>query len=288
MRLIKPLYRIIEQEPGINGVYRMIEYAGRVCYKSEDKITEDSAKAFVDRMIKSGHGAMLEHGTVYLAIIATSPEVRKYEMNPYSRVKKISVDGINGRAYITTNYRVLVENKWLDDLQYICEPTEYHEKRVTVKWTCDRGISHEFVRHRVFSFAQESTRYCNYSKDKFGNELTFIRPSWLEDINSNSDFENYLYKSELAYFNLLSGTIPYDSGWKPQQARAILPNAIKTELVMTGFLSDWSHFFELRCAPSAHPDAQKLAKQLLIKLHEMYPGKFDDLYNKYIENGNNE
>lgn len=191
-------------------------------------------------------------------------------------------------AYVTMNYRHIVENNWLDDLQYICEPTEYHEKRVTVKWTCDRGISHEFVRHRVFSFAQESTRYCNYSKDKFGNELTFIRPSWLEDINSNSDFENYLCKSELAYFNLLSGTIPYDSGWKPQQARAILPNAIKTELVMTGFLSDWSHFFELRCAPSAHPDAQKLAKQLLIKLHEMYPGKFDDLYNKYIENGNND
>lgn len=282
MKIIKPDFEIWNQEEGLKGVYKQIERAGRVCYKSEDKITENSAKEFVDRMIKLGHGAMLEHGTVYLTITATSPEVRKYEINPYSRVKKISVDGINGRAYITTNYRVLVENNRLDDLQYQVEPTEYHEKRITAKFICDRGVSHEFVRHRVMSFAQESTRYCNYSKDKFGNELTFILPPWVDERQlgeqnsqelliqmgslSNPTYTqedlNELYflfslaSSEVQYFNLIN------NGWKPQQARAVLPNSLKTELVVTGFASDWEHFFKLRDAGSAHPQARELAHPL--------------------------
>lgn len=269
MRLIKPSFEIIEQQPGILGLYKQIELAGRTCYKSEDKITPDSAAAFVDRMIKSGHGAMLEHGTVYLMkeseFINTyiHPEegeeqecnpLLKYYDNAYSHVRQEHTTG--WFVYVTTNLRVLVENGWTDDLKYICEPTEYHEKRITVRFICDRGVSHEFVRHRVFSFAQESTRYCNYSKDKFGNELTFIQPLWLEDIDSNLDFKDCLQHSELAYFNLL------DRGWKPQQARAILPNSLKTELVMTGFVSDWKHFFKLRDAGSAHPQAQELAKPL--------------------------
>lgn len=286
MKLIESSVQIIEEK----DPYKMIELAGRTCYKSEDKITENSAKEFVDRMIKLSHGAMLEHGTVYLTITAASPEVRKYEINPYSRVKKISVDGINGRAYITTNYRVLVENKWLDDLKYQCDPTPSHEKRITAKFICDRGVSHEFVRHRVFSFAQESQRYCNYSKDKFNNECTFIIPSWLNDFpeciirdsisgcmwpsdyyreNLDGSFRgnvifmthtkyliDSLFRAEKSYNNLIN------SGWKPQQARAILPNATKTELVMTGFESDWEHFFELRCSGAAHPDAKKLADEL--------------------------
>lgn len=277
MRLIESSVQIIEEK----DPYKMIELAGRTCYKSEDKITENSAKEFVDRMIKLGHGAMLEHGTVYLTITATSPEVRKYEINPYSRVKKISVDGINGRAYITTNYRVLVENKWLDDLKYQCDPTPSHEKRITVKFICDRGVSHEFVRHRVFSFAQESQRYCNYNKDKFNNELTFIKPTWLNiptgdytywdgdwcDIDNmkiqlpsdNGIADNFLWclnNAGMQYRLLIN------KGLKPQEARAILPNAIKTELVMTGFESDWEHFFELRCSGAAHPDAKKLADEL--------------------------
>lgn len=164
MRLIKPSYSIIEQPSGLEGVYKMIEIAGRTCYRSHDKITEDSAKAFVDRMIKSGHGAMLEHGTVYLDIPWNATEeafslqlklrIYKYDNNKYSRI----VDTEEHHSYITTNLRVLVENGWLDDLQYICEPTEYHIKRVSVRFICDRGVSHEFVRHRVMSFAQESTR----------------------------------------------------------------------------------------------------------------------------------
>lgn len=150
MRLIKPSYKIIEQEPSINGIYKMIEYAGRVCCKSEDKVTEDSAKPFVDRMIKSGHGAVLEHGTVYLQIKSRDAEnyhlfYNKYSSNPHSYIN-VGRGCMWNTLYITTNYRVLVENNWLDDLQYICEPTEFHEKRVTVHFICDRGVSHkEFV-----------------------------------------------------------------------------------------------------------------------------------------------
>lgn len=168
MKLIKPYFEIIEQEPGLEGIYKQIELAGRTCYKSEDKITETSAKGFVDRMIKSGHGAMLEHGTVYLAIPMTTyaPEaVNTYLNNPYSKVNEcnefIFIDKYKNKVSawcITTNLRVLVENDCLEDLEFLCEPTEYHEKRVTVRFVCDRGVSHEFVRHRVFSFAQESTR----------------------------------------------------------------------------------------------------------------------------------
>lgn len=282
MKLIESSVQIIEEK----DPYKMIELAGRTCYKSEDKITENSAKEFVDRMIKLGHGAMLEHGTVYLTITATSPEVRKYEINPYSRVKKISVDGINGRAYITTNYRVLVENKWLDDLKYQCDPTPSHEKRITVKFICDRGVSHEFVRHRVFSFAQESQRYCNYNKDKFNNELTFIRPTWL-----NIPTGNYTYwDGDWCDIDNMKIQLPSDNGvadnflWclnnagmqyrllinkglKPQEARGVLPNATKTELVMTGFESDWEGFFKLRCSGAAHPDAKKLADELKLLMN---------------------
>lgn len=283
MRLINSGLEILEQQPGLDGVYKIIEQAGRICYKSEDKITEGSAKAFVDRMIKSGHGAMLEHGTVYLKLPTGLQLSDKYEKNKYSVITL--TPGIDPYWAVTTNYRVLVENNWLDDLQYICEPTEFHEKRVTVKWTCDRVTGESFLRHRVFSFARESTRYCNYSKDKFGNEITFIIPSWDYFLSANYNgidyfdgdyFEHALRDAEKYYFKLLK------QGWKPQQARQVLPFAIHSPLVMTGFLSDWIHFFELRCAPSAHPDAQKLAKELLVKLNEMYPGKFDELYNKYI------
>lgn len=289
MKLIESSVQIIEEK----DPYKMIELAGRTCYKSEDKITEDSAKEFVDRMIKLGHGAMLEHGTVYLKIDLHEPNhtimpdmnvclfrtnfVDKYIFNKYSKVNVIPREV----AYITTNIRVLVENEWLDDLQYQCEPTEHHEKRITAKFICDRGVSHEFVRHRVFSFAQESQRYCNYNKDKFGNEITFIKPTWLDiptgdytywdgdwcDLNKmriqlpsdNGIADNFLWclnNAETQYRLLIN------KGLKPQEARGILPNATKTELVMTGFESDWKHFFELRCSSKAHPDAKKLADEL--------------------------
>ena len=268
MKLINSKVEILEPTGyTIDDIYKQIEIAGRTCYKSEDKITPTSAKEFVDRMIKSGHGAMLEHGTVYLRIPIQDGNAEKYKRNHYSAVNIVSVDRVNGRAFITTNYRVLVENNWLEDLKYICEPTEFHEKRISVRWTCDRGVSHEFVRHRVFSFAQESTRYCNYSKDKFGHEITYIQPCWEMQKDEEELFLLQLEQAQNAYNALIS------SGWKPQQARAILPNALKTELVMTGFESDWKHFFELRCNTAAHPDARKLALELYNKLYNKEYGK---------------
>ena len=154
MRLIKPSYQIIEQKSGLDGVYRIIEQVGRVCYKSEDKISENTYKDFVDRMIKSGHGAILEHGTIYLYsptydYVNANGEVEygnpleRYEDDCYSVVRQDRDNqGVEG-YYVTTNYRVLVENNLRDDLQYICEPTEFHEKRYTVKFICDRGVSHK-------------------------------------------------------------------------------------------------------------------------------------------------
>lgn len=309
MKLIKPSFTIIEQGPGIECIYKQIEIAGRTCYRSENKITETSAKDFVDRMVKSGHGAMLEHGTVYLTFHVKDPSIigkeeynnqqaelntliQKYANNKYSIVK---VNHYHDTAFITTNYRVLIENNWVNDLKYLCEPTVFHEKRICVKFICDRGVTHEFVRHRVFSFAQESTRYCNYSKDKFGNELTFIIPCWVdksilkeaeETVTNNDNYKNlireYYYRfsakqeewfksksvapeinfiidlqtTEQLYLDLIN------RGWTAQEARTILPNAVKTELVMTGFVKDWEHFFHLRCASSAHPQARELAQPL--------------------------
>lgn len=273
MKLIESSVQIIEEK----DPYKMIELAGRTCYKSEDKITEDSAKEFVDRMIKLGHGAMLEHGTIYLKIQEINGHIppamlywRDSTNQKYSKVRtRLESDSPYSTnyevLYVTTNLRVLVENNRLADLQYQVKPTEYHEKRITAKFICDRGVSHEFVRHRVFSFAQESTRYCNYSKDKFGNELTFIKPSWSYFKNTSYKdvgyfdgdvFESSLKKAESYYFKLI------EKGWKPQQARQVLPNATKTELVMTGFESDWEGFFKLRCSGAAHPDAKKLADEL--------------------------
>lgn len=316
MNLIKPSFEIWEQSVGLEGVYKQIEKVGRVCYKSEDKITESSAKPFVDRMIKSGHGAMLEHGTVYLKITYKDTDFTTlcmfYGKNKYS-VLSHSED--NKIYYITTNYRVLVENNHLSDLKYLCEPTEFHERRITVHFVCDRGVSHEFVRHRVMSFAQESTRYCNYSKDKFGNELTFIIPCWLdipegkaywhdginyrvgstkenpfgESVNFKAwvnkksnyvevcDYIQALDSAEEAYFRLMDkwenrvADRRYTTGfkgnpWTPQQARAVLPNSLKTELVVTGFTSDWNHFFDLRARGTTgapHPQAKELAEPLM-------------------------
>lgn len=300
MKLIKPYFEILEQKPRniiipsdmeigpkmvrqelIDTVYRQIEIAGRTCYKSEDKITPDSAAKFVERMAKSGHGAMLEHGTVYLFLTMSSrQQYFKYCSNPYS-VANSTGEAEKGtwNGFVTTNYRVLVENGWLDDLEYICNPSKEHERRITVRFVCDRGVSHEFVRHRVFSFAQESTRYCNYSKDKFGNEVTYILPNWMDEIQLGTHnstkiliqadgFQEFSANNqeicEIAFMSTLAqAEVNYNTlirlGWKPQQARAVLPNSLKTELVMTGFVSQWTEFFRLRCASNAHPQAQELA-----------------------------
>lgn len=300
MKLINSSVEIIPQEPELLGIYKQIEKCGRTCYKSEDKMTEDSAKAFVDRMIDSNHTAMLEQSAVYLKIpiddynrIVDDHDFGFWR-NPYSYFNSVSCIHY---MCISTNLRVLYEHHYMELLDFVVDPTEQEfkdkvfERRITVKFICDRGVSHELVRHRQLSFAQESTRYCNYSKDKFENEITFIIPTWLQlntgkyelttDNNGNpiiagdgllkpfnatdkeSVFLGNLITCENSYMTLIS------KGCTPQEARQVLPNALKTEVCVTGFVSDWKKFFELRFfgyTGKPHPDMHKLATELFFKM----------------------
>lgn len=175
-------------------------------------------------------------------------------------------------AYVTMNYRHIVENGWEDDLKYLCEPTEHHLKRTSVHIITNRSISHELVRHRAFSFCMESQRYCNYSKGKFDNEVTFIIPTWVNTHCPNGEqkgpsttdiiWSDACKEAETSYITLLQ------DGWKPQEAREVLPNSTKTELIMTGFDLDWKQFFELRCSKAAHPMMQELAKKIKDLIHD--------------------
>ena len=270
MKLIKPSFEIIEQQASLEGIYKMIELAGRTCYKSEDRITEDSAETFVERMMKMKHLSTCEFGTVYLYIDYHNPSfgkiIDKYSSNEYSKCIVFP-----NEVCISSNYRVLVENNWLDDLKYLCEPTEYHHKRYTVKFICDRGILAEFTRHRKFSFMAESSRYNNYSKNKFNNELTFIKPCWTNipegnygDVFNPKEPDITLAPNEYAFIDILREIEKYyigltNNGWKAEQARNVLPLSLKTELYMCGFVEDWGQFFKLRTASNAHPQARELA-----------------------------
>ena len=294
MKLIKPKAELLLQQPGLEGVYKQIELAGRTCYKSTNKITEDSAKPFVDRMINSRHTAMLEHGTVYLKDESwIGSTLKKYAHNKYSRYKDVHLESEEVEEgyrehkrgyYVTTNLRVLVENGWLDDLKYICEPTEYHEKRYTFRLTTSIGVTRELNRHRVNSIAEQSTRYCNYSKDKFGNEVTFCLPSWLsntEYTKMNSE-ERIFFRScehaEFDYLRLIS------KGWKPQQAREVLPLCTATEIIHTAYASDWRHFFDLRyfgTTGAPHPNMVELTG-LMAKEADKY-GIWKELCNQNVE-----
>ena len=362
MKLIESSVEYIPQEEGLEGIYKQIELAGRTAYHSQDKITPDSAKDFVDRMIKSKHGAALEHGTVYLMVHTIAPEdwdkkigrhrrftiddcrdylrtnptydnsgeenwwakeanhkahvmAVKYADNPYSKVKIVLtkhelntkdgviltptgdmpiIEKVTGKVIsvfntilITTNLRVLVENNWLDDLQYLCSPTEFHEKRYTMRFTCSRAIANELVRHRTMSFLQESTRYINYSKERLGGELTLIRPdrsAWEKTDISNGDaywaMLRLLDDIELVYMQAIR------EGVKPEIARDVLPNATKTELIMTGFSSDWGFLMDLRLfekTGKVHPDMLDLMKKLKAEAEKAgiwndimsYPSKFE-------------
>ena len=204
MKIISPNVEILTPLDG-RAVLQHIERCGRVCYKSEDKITDTSAAAFVAGIIKRGHEAVLEHFNI------------------------------------------------------------------TVKFICDRGVSHEIVRHRLASYCQESTRYCNYSKDGFGGEITVIQPCYLATCGARYQmWKEACEAAETAYFNMLN------FGCSPQEARAVLPNSLKTEVVMTANLREWRHFFNLRTAPAAHPQMREVAKMLLKQMREMVPGVFDD------------
>ena len=271
MKLIKQSFEILEQKDfTIKGIKQFIERCGRVSHKSEDRITEDSAKTFVERMMNMKHLSTCEFGTVYLYIDYHNPSfgkiIDKYSSNEYSKCIVFP-----NEVCISSNYRVLVENNWLDDLKYLCKPTEYHHKRYTVKFICDRGILAEFTRHRKFSFMAESSRYNNYSKNKFNNELTFIKPCWTNipegnygDIFNPKEPDITLAPNEYAFIDILRESEKYyigltNNGWKAEQARNILPLCLKTELYMCGFAEDWEKFFELRTASNAHPQARELA-----------------------------
>lgn len=205
MRVMKPGFEIIDKIDG-REILKKIELCGRVCYKSEDRITEESAAKFISNILKSGHESVMEH------------------------------------------------------------------EKITVRIICDRGVSHEIVRHRMASYSQESTRYCNYCKDKFGNELTFIKPVFWEE---SGEAYRLWYKSmqevEDTYNRLIA------MGAKPQEARSVLPNSLKTEIMVTMNLREWRHFFKLRTAQSAHPQIREVACALLEEFKKRIPVVFDDI-----------
>lgn len=275
MKITEPKVEVWEQPKGIEGIYKQIERAGRVCYKSEDHITEDSAKPFVERMIASKHYAMLEHGTVYLSVPDTQANEDSLEDLFYDKFTRW--DKTKYRIYFSTNLRVLVEkNMWDFCKQFVCDFDEGFfsgDRRVTVHFTTQIAVSREANRHRVNSMAEQSTRFCNYSKDKFGGEISINKPSWIEKNNFvhslSYDPANMLDPvevwwaanayAEACYMRLLQ------LGWKPEQARVVLPLDTNTELVHTAFVSDWMHFFDLRAlnkTGKAHPDMIKVAKPL--------------------------
>ena len=315
MKLIESSVEILPQEEGLLGAYKQCEIAGRTAYKSLDKMTATSAKRFVEAMCKSNHGAVLEHGTIYLHFSYCSPmndanytklvNIRLfYEKNPYSKVVIKTEDNYKMDVYITTNCRVIFENDRNEDLKYLCEPTKHHEKRVTTRFICSRSIAQEITRHRTMSFLMESQRYVAYNKDKFGSEITYIIPEWVKTrtfyvadcidplTNTSNSYildENTivdtirihmlaldravncwwesLKKAEEDYMYLLTD----ECGLKAEEARGVLPNDCKTELVMTGFISDYQHFFDLRSKGTTgkpHPDIKVLADDLLLQFTE--------------------
>ena len=293
MKLIESKAEYIPQEEGLEGVYKQVELAGRTAYHSLDKITPTSAKDFVDRMIKSKHGACLEHGTIYL-YSQYGHHIGDYKYNPYSIIDwrypthvEATKRGIEG-WYITTNLRVLYENNWLDDLKYICSPTEPHEKRYTMRFTCSRAIAQELTRHRVFSFLMESQRYINYSKERHGGEITFIAPASFPNMleQYQNHFPDKLTQPEIALLECLRSTEHYymhllKDGYTPQQARDVLPNATKTELIMTGFSSDWRFLMDLRLFEKTgrvHPDMLDLMQKAQKAMQEA--GIWEDIMSK--------
>lgn len=279
MKIIRPSVEILEQGPGLDGIYRQIEQAGRNCYQSSHLIGEDTAKPFVERMIKDGHTAMLEHGAVYLQMPYSKVAYDAFDHNPYSKVSTIME---TGSMFVSTNYRVIVEHHLEDLLKYLVEPQAMHELRVTVRFNTQIAISREYNRHRVNSVAESSTRYCNYSKDKFGNEISINLPTWV-DLSKHRELaiDGYICElheglertwdvidwwlfantaCEMTYMKLI------ELGWAAQQARTILPLDTNTVLVHTAFVSDWQHFFDLRSRGTTgkpHPDAKVLADDLL-------------------------
>lgn len=309
MKIIKPSVEIIEP----TNVLEHIEKAYRVCYKSENLIKEGSAERIIKSMaIGKGHWSPTEHFNfivevpydIYSAfmyedakfinktytsrrcVVSGSArafvEAYKNTQNPFI---KLSIEGIVNEIISEYDCSVLFENVGtvrkiegikvlsMDDLeQYELETHGWF----TAKFICDRAIANEVVRHRTASYSQESTRYANYSMDKFGNEITVIEPCfWDNDSDFMKDWKSAMRMCESHYFGLIK------QGVKPEEARSVLPNSLKTELIMTANLSEWRHFFELRCDKAAHPQMRQVAMMLLEQAHEKFPVVFDGIWEKY-------
>lgn len=303
----------IEERNEVRGGIENIERAGRTCYKSEDKACMGKGDEFVTSLIQHHHEAMLEHGD-YIFMVDDEHiwdnvfEALKLARESTGYAPMIEMTNGNHRPIISGNIRAwreliattgaggyffsIVDPLYTADIKeaqsdwFIDEPDprvhrifysdlkgrveKLTHQRQTVRFVVDRGISHEFVRHRVFSFAQESTRYCNYGKERFGREITVIEPCYLERGTEGYDlWERQCMSAETAYFQLLN------FGCQPQEARAVLPHSVKTELVMTGNLRAWQHFFDLRAKQvtgSAHPQAQEVAVPLYDMDKLLFPG----------------
>ena len=293
MILLEQKAEYLKQETGVEGVYKVIEKAARTCYKSEAKCdgTVEGAKAFVERMIKSHHTAMLESCSVYLkcyrnfkyekntGMVEYPSDLEFYATNKYS---KFNLD--KDYNYVTTNLRVLVENNRLDDLNYWSEPTDMHEKRYTFRLVTDRAIANEIVRHRLFSFAQESTRFVDYSNEKYGTDIAYIMPDWFPNatLQQQEAFMQMMKDTEDLYFALRGKWDErkpdkrFKTGFKdnpltPQQARAVFPLCLKTELCMTGYVTDWRFFLDLRLfgkTGKPHPQIVELSEKIVEQMKE--------------------
>lgn len=312
MNIIKPGF-VIEERDELRGGLKIIESAGRTCYKSEDKVTDTSAEGFVKGIIRSRHLSVLEHGDMIFEIgdyhiqdnvIAAMDALHLAGLKP----PMLTMTRIGSRCLISGNIRAWLElfasgsiaaryfigffdpiyitgmgfedadaepDPRIRQIRYadIHDPLEQRAHvRQTVRFTIDRGISHEFVRHRVMSFSQESTRYCNYSQGKFGREITVIAPCYL--VEGSQPYELWrrsCMSDEVEYFTLLN------MGLSPQEARAVLPNSTKTELMMTGTIRQWDHFFDLRARQltgPAHPQAVEVAEPLMQEMVERWPEAF--------------
>ena len=299
MVLLNQKAEYAKQDPGVDGVYKLIEKIARTCYKSEAKCdgTVEGAKAFVERMIKSHHTAMLESCAVYLKCD------RKFEnlgdgyrrdlmcdLDFYATDKYSKYKCDEHFVYVTTNLRVIVENCRLNDLIFWCEPTDIHEKRYSFRLTTDRAIANEIVRHRTFSFAQESTRYVDYSNEKYGADIAYIMPEWFPDatVQQQETFMHLMKDTEDVYFALRGKWDErkpdkrFKTGFKenpltPQQVRSVLPLCLKTELCVTGYESDWRFFLDLRLfgkTGKPHPQIVELSQMIVdeMKKNGIYDG----------------
>lgn len=277
MKAIEPSVEILKQEDfSIKGIKKFIEQCARLSYKSEDKITDDSYEKFVQMLIDKDHARPLEFGTVHLKMDTDDFNEFLGDLTDAGSLNCLWIKWyfIDSMYYITTNYRYYTEvclrdSPYLAEHCFTEEDNEFYPKRYAAKFIISRGIMDEFRTHIALSSIAESTRYCNYSKGKFGNEITCVIPRSIADITddlkkacANIFWRMKIEQAEQSYLHAIN------INWTPQQARGFLPLDVKSELIMCGFRDAWDNFFYRRCAIDAHPDARYIAEQLKTKIYE--------------------